>query len=37
MYLFSAVFLAIAIAIYAWWDARVMQPRPDVTYSVKGT
>ena len=31
MYLFCAVFLAAAIAIYAWWDARVMtEPRPSV-------
>jgi len=36
MYLFSAGFLAIATAIYAWWDARAMAPETDLTYSAKG-
>ncbi len=35
MFLFSAAFLAIATAIYAWWDARAMAPETDLTYSAK--
>ena len=36
MYLFSGAFLAIATALYAWWDARVISSERKVTYSLEG-